>query len=173
MAAVGDQVPVSFIVQNRGGADPGNFQVQVLLAPNNLFESSSQVLATFQRSDLTADATGRSFSSPAGFSVTIPAGQASGPMYIGLRIIPDPAVPEAGQYDKSGVHRGEDWEPLTVVTRIPAGSFDLSQLDPGLRTETSGTAGPGQAGTYSFPWTGTSGPWGTTSRQAGGCPGCR
>ena len=32
MAAPGDSVPVSFTVQNRGGADPGNFQVQVLLA---------------------------------------------------------------------------------------------------------------------------------------------
>src|SRR6516164_5418714 len=150
MAAAGNQVAVNFIVQNRGGADPGNFQVQVLLAPNNLFDSSSQVLATFQRSGLTADATGRDFSSPAGFSVTVPAGQASGPMFIGLRIIPDPAVPETGQYDKSGVHRGEDWEPLTVVTRIPAGTTDLSQVDPGLRTEATGMAGPAQAGTYSF-----------------------
>ncbi len=31
MAAAGDTVPVNFTVQNRGGADPGNFQVQVLL----------------------------------------------------------------------------------------------------------------------------------------------
>ena len=74
MAAAGDTVPVSFTVQNRGGADPGNFQVQVLLADSNLFDSSSQVLATFTRSELVADATGRDFSSPAGFSVTVPAG---------------------------------------------------------------------------------------------------
>ena len=119
MAAAGESVPVSFTVQNRGGADPGNFQVQVLLAPNNLFDSSSQVLATFSRSQLVADATGRSFSSPAGFSVTLPAGWASGPADLGLRIVADPAVPEAGLYDKSGVHRGSDWEPLTVVTRQP------------------------------------------------------
>ena len=32
----------------------------------------------------------------------------------------DPSVPEAGLYDKSGVHRGSDWEPLTVVTRAGA-----------------------------------------------------
>ncbi len=50
MAAAGESIPVSFTVQNRGGADPGNFQVQVLLAANNLFDSSSQVLATFTRS---------------------------------------------------------------------------------------------------------------------------
>ena len=39
-----------------------------------LFDSSSQVLATFTRGELVADATGRDFSSPAGFSVTLPAG---------------------------------------------------------------------------------------------------
>ena len=49
MAAAGDTVPVSFTVQNRGGADPGNFQVQVLLSDSNLFPSSSLVLATFTR----------------------------------------------------------------------------------------------------------------------------
>ena len=74
MAAAGDTIPVNFTVQNRGGADPGNFQVQVLLADSNLFDSSSQVLATFTRAELVADATGRDFSSPAGFSVTLPAG---------------------------------------------------------------------------------------------------
>ena len=31
MASPGDSVPVSFTVQNRGGVDPGNFRVQVLL----------------------------------------------------------------------------------------------------------------------------------------------
>jgi hypothetical protein len=150
MAAAGDQVAVNFTVQNRGAADPGNFQVQVLLAPNNLFGTSVQVLATFQRSQLVTDATGRDFSSPAGFKVTVPAGETSGPMDIGLRIFPDPLVPEAGQYDKSGVHRGVDWEPLTVVTRSPVGTTDLSQVDANLRTETMGTAGPTQVGTYSF-----------------------
>ena len=34
-------------MENRGGADPGNFQVQVLLDQNNLFDASAQVLATF------------------------------------------------------------------------------------------------------------------------------
>ena len=49
MAAPGDSVPVNFTVENRGGADPGNFKVQVLLADSDLFDSSSQVLATFSR----------------------------------------------------------------------------------------------------------------------------
>jgi FG-GAP-like repeat len=151
MAAAGDQVPVSFTVQNRGGADPGNFQVQVLLAQNNLFGSSAQVLTTFTRSELAAGANCRDFSSPAGFSVTVPAGLASGEEYLGLRILADPAVPEAGTYDKSGVHRGTDWEPLTVVTRAPVGATKLSQVDPRLNTETTGTlVSKNQAVTYSF-----------------------
>ena len=90
MAAAGDTIPVNFTVQNRGGADPGNFQVQVLLSDSNLFPSSSLVLATFTRAELVTDATGRDFSSPAGFSVTLPAGQPSGPAYLGLRIVADP-----------------------------------------------------------------------------------
>ena len=150
MAAAGDTIPVSFTVENRGGADPGNFQVQVLLADSNLFDSSSQVLATFTRGELVTDATGRDFSSPAGFSVTVPAGQPSGPAFLGLRIVADPMVPEAGLYDKSGVHRGSDWEPLTVVTRVAAGVTDLSQVDAGLFTEIAGSLGPDQVSTWSF-----------------------
>ena len=86
-----------------------------------------------------ADATGRSFSSPAGFSVTLPAGWASGPAYLGLRIVADPAVPEAGLYDKSGVHRGSDWEPLTVVTPRSGRRDRPVAVDAGLFTETTGT----------------------------------
>jgi hypothetical protein len=111
MAAGGDTIPLSFNVENRGGADPGNFQVQVLLGDSNLFGSSSQVLSTFTRAQLVAGATGRDFSSPSGISVTLPAGYPSGPAFLGLRILADPMVPEAGLYDKSGVHRGSDWEP--------------------------------------------------------------
>ncbi len=150
MAAPGDTVPVQFTVQNRGGADPGNFSVQVLLADSNVFDSSAQVLATLTRSQLVAGPNGHDFSSPAGFSVTVPAGQASGADFIGLRIVADPTVPEAGLYDKSGVHRGVDWEPLTVVTESPAGTTDLSQVDANLRTESTGSAGPNQVGTYSL-----------------------
>ena len=151
MAAAGDQVPVSFTVQNRGGADPGNFQIQVLLAQSNSFDSSSQVLTTFTRSELVAGTNGRDFSTPNGFSVTVPAGLASGKAYLGLRIIADPAVPEAGVYDKSGVHRGEDWEPLTIVSRAPAGVTQLSSVDAGLNTESAGTlVNLNQPVTYSF-----------------------
>jgi hypothetical protein len=150
MGASGDTIPVNFTVENRGGADPGNFQVQVLLADSNLFDSSSKVLATFTRAELVAGATGRDFSSPAGFSVTLPAGYPSGPAFLGLRIVGDPTVPEAGLYDKSGVHRGSDWEPLTVVTRAGTRATNLSQVNGGLFTETTGALGPGQVSTWSF-----------------------
>ena len=99
------------------------------------------------RAELVADATGRDFSSPAGFSVTIPAGQAPGRMDIGLRIIPDPTMSEsAGLYDKSGVHRGMDWEPMTITVPLPPGATDLSQADAGLYAEVDGSlgAGPGR-----------------------------
>jgi len=150
MAAAGDTIPVNFTIQNRGGGDPGNFQVQMLLSGSNIFPSTSLVLATFTRAELITDATSRDFSSPAGFSVTLPAGQPSGPAYFGLRIVADPTVPEAGLYDKSGVHRGSDWEPLTVVTGAGAGATDLSDVDGGLYTEITGSLGPGQVNTWSF-----------------------
>jgi hypothetical protein len=142
MAAPGDAVPIAFAVQDRGGADPGQFQVQVLLGGSNLFDASSQVLATFARGNLVPDAAGHSFSSPPGFAVTLPATRPSGPAFLGLRIVVDPNVPEAGLYDKSGVHRGIDWQPLTIETPAPAGAIDLSRVDAGLFTEIHGTLGP-------------------------------
>ena len=123
----------------------------MLLGSSNLFNGSSpRVLATFTRSQLVTDSTGRDFSSPAGFSVNVPAGQVPGSAFVGVRIIPDPTVPESGGDDKSGVDRGTDWEPLTVVARVPAGTTDLSKVDPGLRTEASGTLAPHQVVAWSF-----------------------
>jgi hypothetical protein len=166
-AATGDSVPVSFAVENRGTADPGNFQVQVLLASNNLFDASAQVVQTFTRSQLTA--AGNSFSSPAGFAVTLPAGLASGPLFVGLRIIPDPGVPDAGSSDKSGVHRGEDWDTLTVVTSVLAGGTDLSAADSHLNTRAGGTLmTSGQVDTYSFTVAQGSGSLSATVTPAGG-----
>ncbi len=158
MAASGDTIPVSFTVQNEGGADPGNFEVQVVLGDSNLFGSGSQVLATFTRSELVAGATGRDFSSPAGFRVTLPSGWAPGPADLGLRIIPDPQVPEAGLYDKSSVHRGSDWGPLTYVTRAAAGATNLTAVSAGLNTEATGTLSSASPVTaYTFTLSGTLG----------------
>jgi hypothetical protein len=151
MAASGNPVPVDFTVENRGGADAGNFQVQVLFGATNVLDNSATVLATLQRSDLlVSSADGRDFSAPAGFHIALPTGVSSGPGVIGLRILSDPAVPDAVSYDKSGVHRGADWEPLTVVTPSPLGATDLSQVDAGLFTEESGTLGTIQASAWSF-----------------------
>ncbi len=157
MSAAGDTIPVNFTVENRGGADPGNFQVQVLLSNSNLFDSSSQVLATLTSAQLVTDATGRDFSSWAGLSVVLPAGEPSGPAFLGLRIVADPNVPEAGLYDKSGVHRGSDWEPLTVVTRATAGATDLAQVDSGLYTEVTGSLGSIQVNAWTFTVSSTQG----------------
>jgi hypothetical protein len=149
MAAAGDAIPVDFSVENRGAADPGNFQVQVLLSRSNLFDGSALALATFSRERLVADSTGRTFSSPPGFQVSVPAVWPSGPAFLGLRIVPDAIVPEPGS-DKSGVHRGSDWAPLSVVMRATAGASDLSQVDPGLFAEVWGAVGPYGVQRYPF-----------------------
>jgi hypothetical protein len=121
-AAYGDTVAGTFTVDNRGGAAAGAFAVQVVLSVDNLFGPSSKVLTTFALTSLGA---GREFS-PGDFTVTLPdlasataAGlPVSGPVYLGLRIDPAGAVPELNRYDQSGVHAGEDWQALTVVTPI-------------------------------------------------------
>jgi hypothetical protein len=75
---------------------------------------------------------------------------ASGPVYLGLRIVPADPSRDAGAFDKSGVHRGADWETLTVVTPVPAGVADLSQADPALNTRADGSLRPGGADVYTF-----------------------
>jgi hypothetical protein len=139
MAEAGESVPVSFTVENRGGADPGDFQVQLFLSSTNAINSLSHLLATLSRSQLTASANGRDFTSPPGLSVTMPAGLASGQMVLGLEIVAAPNEPEAGDYDKSGVHRGADWEFLTIVSANAASTSDLSGVDPDVNTESQGT----------------------------------
>jgi FG-GAP-like repeat/Bacterial pre-peptidase C-terminal domain/FG-GAP repeat len=137
MAQAGESVPVSFTVENRGGGDPGIFSVQVLLSATNDFGTTARVLANLSRSQLTESATGRDFTSPAGFSVTVPAGWASGQAVVGLRIVAAPNVPETDLDDKSGVHRGSDWEPITIVTANSANATDLSTVDPNISTEST------------------------------------
>ncbi len=145
LAGAGDSVPVSFVVENRGGADPGSFQVQVLLADDHLFGASTEVLETLQW----VNATGRTFASPAHFSVQIPSSRAAGPAVLGLRILP--GGPDAGVLDKGGVHRGSDFEPLTIVTLASPGATDLSAVDASLRTAVTGSlSSAAEVDTYSF-----------------------
>jgi hypothetical protein len=156
MAAYGDTISGSFTIENRGGADAGPFVVQVVLSLDNLFGAQSQVLTAFS---VTGHGAGQSFS-PGSFSMTLPelttatAGglPVSGLVYLGLRIDPAGAVPELNSFDQSGVHSGEDWEKLTVVTPVTASgqnytlaSADL-MVDPNSRV--SGVLGAGQTHRY-------------------------
>src|SRR5262249_17528682 len=115
------------------------------------FAGPSVLLRTFTRADLVADATNRHFSSPAGLTVTLPGSLSSGRHLIGLRIVPDPVVGDANPSDDSGVHRGLDLEPLTVVTRASQGITDLSQIDANLRSATDRILfTPDQVDTFTF-----------------------
>jgi hypothetical protein len=83
--------------------------------------------------------------------VTLPVDLPSGPVSVRLRIVPDPSVPDAGSPDNNSARRGANWEELTVVTPVPAGTTDLSQVDLTLNTQVAGTlTAPGQADSYPF-----------------------
>ena len=129
----------------------------MLLAPNNLFGDSSQVLATLPRADLVADATGRDFSSPAGFSVTVPAGLASGPITSACGSS-RPAVAGRPVRQERRPSR-QDWEPLTVVTRPPPARPTCRRPMPAWTAATEALE-PGQADTCTFTVTT---PWATAS----------
>jgi hypothetical protein len=155
-AAYGDTLSGTFAVDNRGGADAGAFDVQVVLSRDNLFGPTSLVLTTFPAAGLEA---GHEFS-PGICNITLPdlvsamgAGlPASGAVYLGLRIDPVGAIAELNPHDQSGVHRGEDWEALTVVTPVTAGggNHDPTSADAlsDLNSRVSGVLTPGQQDWY-------------------------
>ncbi len=155
-ASWGDTLTAAFRVENRGGAGAGAFAVQVLLSPDNRFGPSAVVLTSFA---VPALAAGQEFASGP-FPVLLPDADtaraaglpASGPVYLGLRIDPTKSVPESNLFDQGGVHRGVDWEALTIVTpqaasgtnHTPA-TADVLQ-DP--NSQVSGTVGGSQADWY-------------------------
>jgi hypothetical protein len=156
-AAWGETVPVRFTVENRGAADAGPFAVQLLLSNDPAFGPASavyQLPQTFAQPGLAAAG---SFS-PGAVTVTLPdaataaaAGlPASGPVYLGLRIVPADPSGDAGAFDKSDVHRGVDWETLTVVSPAPPGVTNLSQADPALNTRADGSLAAGGTDAYTF-----------------------
>ncbi len=144
-AALGDANPItgSFTVDNRGGAAAAGFSVEIVLSTSPRFDGFSprQVLTpTFQTEPPTILAADAAYTDH--FSVQLPASApagflASGPVYIGLLIVP--GANDSGAYDKSGVHRGEDWEKLTIVTPAGVSVTNLSQIDAGLNTRVAGT----------------------------------
>ncbi len=123
-AAYGDTISGTFTIENRGGATSTGFTVQLMLSTTALFNSNAIAvpLTPFQlASGPPAElAAGQSYTdqftaqlpstSPENFSST------SGPLFVGLVITPNNPAQDAGTVDKSGVHRGEDWESLTIVT---------------------------------------------------------
>jgi hypothetical protein len=130
-AAWGEPVPVRFTVENRGAADAGGFDIQVLLSSDQLFGPSSLVLKTISLAGLASD---QAFSSgtvpvilPDLASAQVAGLSAPRPVYLGLRIDPTHAVPELNSFDQSGVHRGSDWEALTIVTPVTASGSNHSQ----------------------------------------------
>jgi hypothetical protein len=132
-AAYGDTISGTFTVDNRGGADASAFAVQVVLSPDNLFGPYFLVLTTFAVPGLRA---GQEFASGV-FTMSLPdlaqataAGlPVSGPVYVGLRIDPAGTVPELGPHDQVGVHAGEDWQALTVVTSFTFSGINHSPAD--------------------------------------------
>jgi hypothetical protein len=150
-AAYGDTVTAGFTVDNRGGAAAGAFKVQVVLSADNLFGPSLQPLMTFSVPGLGA---GQEYS-PDFFTVQLKKAAglpASGPEYLGLQIVPAKGETELNPHDQSGVHEGEDWQPLTVVTRVKANGSNHTPASPqvlgDLNSEVSGALSAGQTDWY-------------------------
>ena len=157
-AAWGDTVPVILTIENRGAlAADATAQVQILLSDNNAFHSASKLLELSDTISLAGLAPGRPFHSgplmvnlPDAATALALGFSTSGPLFLGIRITDDPAQ-DAGHHDKAGVHRGKDWEAVTIVTPATPDVSDLSAIDAKLNTRTSGTlSDPGQVNTFTF-----------------------
>ena len=151
-AAWGDTVLASFNIENRGGANAGAFSVQLYVSPDpNINPSNSTpLLATPLAMD---SLTAGSKWSVEGLALTLPTGLdtlKSGPVYIGLRITLTNPGQDSGTSDKGGVHRGEDFESLTIVTPVTTNVTDLAQIDPSLNIIINGILGVNQSERYQF-----------------------
>ena len=155
-AAWGETVPVNFTVENRGGAAAGEFRVQVLLSTNQPFGDSSEILETQSVPGLAAAQAYSSGTSVVNLPDLATAKgdglTASGPVYIGLRIDPAHSVTELNAFDQSGVHRGADWETLTIVTRVVADGQNhtaaTAQALTDLDSQVTGTLTAGESDSY-------------------------
>ena len=153
-----DPLSGSFTVENRGGATASSVNVELAVSNNPSFSGSS-VLLPLQNVVLNAPppltlASGADYSTtftatlPTAASATAAGFSQSGPVYVGLVITP--GANDTNTADKSGVHRGEDWESPTIVTPAPAGSTNLSTVDANLNTQVSGTLSATQVDAYPF-----------------------
>jgi hypothetical protein len=141
-ASWGSSVTASYLIENRGGADAGPFNVSVVLSPDNRFDSSNVVLTTFSVSGLAAGA-----STSGTVKVTLPASPpagfaALGPAYLGLGIGPsgEPISPQVGN----------DWVPLNLLTLQPASAGNTSLATADLLTLGTGATGTLTAGAANF-----------------------
>ena len=127
-AAWGESVPVRFTVENRGGADAGAFDVELLVSRDQIFGAASKFIVLPQAIHFAGLAAGES-SPQENITLTLPdlaTAQAAGvssslsllPVYLGLRIDPVGTVKELNPFDQVSVHRGSDWEKLTIVNPI-------------------------------------------------------
>ena len=155
--AYGETVSGSFTVENRGGANSSEYTLQLVLSSGTVFDSfdPSQTLPVLLSSAPPAElGAGQAYTTQ--FTAQLPSTAptnlpSSGTVYVGLLITPDDPTTDSGKYDKSGVHRGEDFENLTIVTPAPAGTTDLSALDPNLNTRVvDAILGPGLTKVYTF-----------------------
>ncbi len=154
----GQSVSGNFTIENRGGADSTGFTVQLVLSSGTNFtgfdpsQSLPVVLGSGPPEVLAAgQAYTDSFTAqlPSAAPANFPA--VSGPVYIGLVIVPNVPAQDSGTFDKSGVQRGEDFESLTIVTPVPAGTTDLSSVDPSLNTQVNKSPlVKNQVATYTF-----------------------
>jgi hypothetical protein len=122
-----DPISLSLTIENRGGLAAGAFDIEVLVSKTNAFGvPSTDLMPTVLNPNPipvpAGLAPGQTFSATLNLTLPDPvtaqaAGlPASGLVFVGLRIDPTGAVRELNKSDQSGVHRGEDWEPLTIVT---------------------------------------------------------
>src|SRR5262249_33492311 len=122
-----------FTIDNRGGADSGPFTIQVLLAPDTRIDLRNSLPLLSTPISVPSLAAGAEFT-PAELKVKLPdaataqaAGFAqSGLVHRGLRITPGDPRQDSGSFDKGGVHRGEDWETLTLVPPQVASGMNTS-----------------------------------------------
>ncbi len=149
-AVAGDRVVGTFTVDNRGGANAGPFHVQVLLSSSNRFDpASSTVLTTVAIASLAAG-----HEQHETFSAVLPSDVPPGSMFVGLRIDPAQTIPELNPLDQAGVHRGADWEPLTLLTPVTAsgGNHTRTRADAiaDLNSRVGGVLTANQADWYLF-----------------------
>ncbi len=156
-AAYGDTIAGTFTIDNRGGADSTGFSVQLVLSTGTRFDGfdpSVTLPVVLSPGPPTGLAAGEAYT--ADFTATLPSSapadfpSASGPVYVGLLITPNDPAQDAGTFDKSGVHRGADFENLTLVTQASPGTTDLSSVDASLNVRADGTLDMAQMDAYSF-----------------------